>query len=152
MPTPRKAPKAATPRRPSAGAPLVFEKTGAVRLLLPDPHGEVTLEPPTVGQLRQIFELDEAHAPAAAGTPEADANWASTAEFFVGVFSKVYGLDVDVDALPGWMIRYSVRVAVINHWLSVPFDLPASAPVRPRAIPLPAPDPLAVTGSEPILD
>ena len=80
---------------------------------------DVHIPPLTVGQIRQIFVLDDEHPMAAqAGDHEsalANGRWLEGLCKIVGVPPP------DLDDLPVWVLRPHLRVTLSQHWLTIPF-------------------------------
>lgn len=118
--------KAAPPPSTPAGPAVVFRKDGSIQMKLP---GQTVVVPaPTVGQLSQIFEIDERYPIALPGdAPEKLASeWDSSARYMSEMLREVFGIEVAAADLPHWAVSFRVRRAFLDHWLTVPFDLPHS--------------------------
>lgn len=119
-----------TPASPSIDLPReLFEprRDGSAVLHL---GGGVDLELPvlTIGHLRRIFALDD-ELPLVGGRdgdPLRHAHW-------LAQVADIVGQEMAVDALPAWTLNARVRMALVSHWLRVPFD---SAPSGGRSTPM----------------
>lgn len=110
---------------PDNGPPVTFNKDGSVDLL--GKH----LDPPTVDQLERLFEIDERQRP----NPDAEVDETETktgkgdwkfAALFLSEALEVFGYKVPVGDLPAWSVQPSFRRALLQHWITIPFDLPPS--------------------------
>lgn len=135
--TKRAAPQGSAKTTPK---PPKFNKDGSIELDL-GKAGQVKLTQPTIGDIGLIFSIEES---IDADTPRGSKNdWQVLPRFYVEVLDQVYGTKVNMEDLPGWTVNPAVKLAVINHFFSVPFDLPPSALPAPATV-APAPRP-AVT-------
>lgn len=97
--------------------PLVFSPDGSITFHFPERR--VVWDPPLVGGMTQLFDIERRV------VDDADERvWSATARWIVAVSDEVYGIKLDLAQLPNWALSMDVRRAIINHFLTVPFDLP----------------------------
>ena len=80
---------------------------------------DMTIPPLTVGQIRQIFVLDEEHP--IGGTPGDPDGALGNGRWLEGLAKTVDVLIPDLDDLPVWTLRPHLRVTLSRHWLTIPF-------------------------------
>ena len=105
---------------PKAPKPIEWGPDGSITFHFPKATPQlVRWEPPLVGGMTQLFDIERR----VVDDPDERA-WSATARWIVAVSDEVYGIKLDLAKLPHWALSMDVRRAIINHFLTVPFELP----------------------------
>ena len=74
----------------------------------------------TVGQIRQVFVLDDDH-PLGAANPGDHESAVTNGRWLEGL-AKIVNVELPpLDDLPVWTLRPHLRVTLSKHWLTIPF-------------------------------
>lgn len=80
---------------------------------------DMRVPPLTVGQIRQVFVLDDEHP--MGGTPGDHESAVANGRWLEGL-AKICDVELPtLDDLPVWTLRPHLRVTLSKHWLTIPF-------------------------------